>query len=707
MSRSKQTFRIRGAGWWLLILSTVSNLTVSAHQDHPLGVVELDWRPDPAIARTVSINYDAHAGQFLISRRPPGRIESIEGRTCLAGSLFAFDVNDDRIFNDDARVTLELLFDRSRGDGFILSYDHAVSPVSRRIDFGAAANGRWHRETVSLERARFANRRYAGTDFAVAATGTAYPAGPDDSASLMLCDLRVHIESRTPPRATGELNLRVLDDSGNPAAVRAGLYDGEGVAPLPGTAAVPVQRYSESVRQLSLLPSNAFWPGAGPYVFYIDGDYQADLPEGEYTLILSRGPEFRTRTRTLTIEAGVRTDLTVRLQRWRDLPASGWYSGDVHIHMARPDANANPGVLAFTRAEDIHLGNLLMMDNLGDVYYHQYAFGEEGEYLYRDYALASGQEAPRTPHLGHTIGLNGREFHRDPEHYYLYDRIARHIHDDGGLFGFAHIALAEVFDLDRGLLLGVPLGYVDFLEVLQMGVLNTDHLYNFLNLGYRLLPAAGSDFPYVHMAGAERTYVKVSGEFSPQKWFDAWQNGRSFVSNAPVLEFSVNGNDRDSVIRVAAGKALTITGRAGVNPDFDRLQRVDLVVQGEVISTMQPAEPAEDIEFEYTFQPQHALWFALRAHGERGSVAHSAPVYVQLDNDARFWKREAVRDIAEHYLARLEQLRDSEPDPGADFEIFDTRELLVSQWLRDRPELLRQIENARKEYRRLIKEAGQ
>ncbi|MEX2523485.1 MAG: hypothetical protein WD750_00875, partial [Gammaproteobacteria bacterium] len=454
---------------WLFILSILFGLTVSAHQNHPLGVTELDWRPDPAIARSLSINYDAHAGQFLIARQPPGRVEMVDGRRCLAGSILAFDVNDDVIFDDDARVTLELLFDRSRSDGFILSYDHAVAPTSKRIEFTGNEDGRWLRHTVTLERARFANRKYAGTDLAIAAPGTTYPISAEDSPELVLCDLRLKVDARSPKRPKGELQLRVLDAGGRPATVRAGLYDGEGISPLPGGTALPVRRYAESVRHLPVLPSNSFWPGSGPYVFYIDGEYRADLPEGDYSLVISRGPEFRILTRPVSITAGERSEVTVQLQRWRDMPASDWYSGDVHIHMARPDRSVNPGILAFTRAEDIHVGNLLQMGNMANVYYRQYAFGTAGQYTDRDHALVSGQESPRTPHLGHTIGLNGRAFHYDADHYYLYDRTARRVRTDGGLFGFAHIALADVFELDRGLVLGIPLGYVDFLEVLQMG----------------------------------------------------------------------------------------------------------------------------------------------------------------------------------------------------------------------------------------------
>ena len=80
--------------------------TAVAHNDHPLGKQLLDWQPDPAIARVLSLNFNAHAGHFIVAWRPPGGIESIEDRQCLHGPYFLFDVDDSVAFDTDATVTL-------------------------------------------------------------------------------------------------------------------------------------------------------------------------------------------------------------------------------------------------------------------------------------------------------------------------------------------------------------------------------------------------------------------------------------------------------------------------------------------------------------------------------------------------------------------------------------------------------------------------
>ena len=72
--------------------------------------------------------------------------------------------------------------------------------------------------------------------------------------------------------------------------------------------------------------------------------------------------------------------------------------------------------------------------------------------------------------------------------------------------------MGQLFNGRRGLALDVPFGLVDFIEVLQGGRLVTDTWYPFLNLGFKVNPAAGSDYPYFgpSLPGVERYYVKLA-----------------------------------------------------------------------------------------------------------------------------------------------------------------------------------------------------
>jgi hypothetical protein len=91
--------------------------------------------------------------------------------------------------------------------------------------------------------------------------------------------------------------------------------------------------------------------------------------------------------------------------------------------------------------------------------------------------------------------------------------------------------------------LDVPFGLVDLVEVLQAGTLHTAQWYDFLNLGYRLVPIAGSDWPYIDMVGSVRNMVHVEGGLTPDRWFEALRAGRTFVTSGPMLTLRVGEAD--------------------------------------------------------------------------------------------------------------------------------------------------------------------
>jgi hypothetical protein len=76
-----------------------------------------------------------------------------------------------------------------------------------------------------------------------------------------------------------------------------------------------------------------------PDFFFQKHIYRADggqvlLPPGEFTMAASRGPEYRTVRRQVTIPAAKEAQLAVKLERWFNAADHGDYSGDHHIHAA-------------------------------------------------------------------------------------------------------------------------------------------------------------------------------------------------------------------------------------------------------------------------------------------------------------------------------------------------------------------------------------
>ncbi len=682
---------------------------VLAHSDHPIGKQLLEWHPDVNVSRTLTMNIDFHGGDWFVSWRKPGRIEDRDGHQCLVGPYFFFDVDDDFAFNIDETISLELLFDRSLTDGFNLSYDHAVNPEAKQFKLNPAYEKRWERVTVQLERARLANRKYEKTDFAIGALGAKHPQDRDVNGELALCGLKISREQleQSEELELGTIKLDIRNEEDLPDSVRVGLYDPQGRSPMPGDEAVTLEPFSSPFKQWPMLSKISSWPSEGRYVFYVDGAYQAPVPAGSYDLVIYKGPEYRLVHQKVNIEAGKLRSVDIKLQRWKNMPAKGWYSGDAHIHIGRPEPSKNKGVLAFTRAEDIHVSNLLQVSNVGaSGYYPQYAFGPEGHFVRSTHALVSGQESPRSSHRGHTIGLNATKYVWSKEDYFIYDNIAKLVHRNGGLWGYAHVAI-DSFNVNYGLALDVPLGVVDFIEILQMGSLNTSYLYDFLNLGYKLLPAAGSDYPFIGIAGSERVYVQLDGQFSVQAWYDAWVSGRSFVSNGPVLEFSVNGDTNRSEFNVQRGEKVSISATASVNPDMDSLAKLELVVHGEVVKTVSSDKGAESLQLSYDFQTLESQWLAIRAYGKENRVAHTAPVYLYVDDDQRFWNPAVAVDVAAKYVDVLEAFRASRPDLDEDWERGDTEGSLLTRWDADKEKLDRRIDRARDEYQKLIRQVAE
>ncbi len=76
-----------------------------------------------------------------------------------------------------------------------------------------------------------------------------------------------------------------------------------------------------------------------PDLFFQQQVYRRDgdtilLPPGTFTMYYSRGPEYRLLSRKVTVPAEGQAEIAVKLERWIDTAAYGFYSGDHHIHAA-------------------------------------------------------------------------------------------------------------------------------------------------------------------------------------------------------------------------------------------------------------------------------------------------------------------------------------------------------------------------------------
>ena len=669
------------------------------HGDEARFVIPIPWTAE-RISRVFGL-YSSELGPTRSDNAPNiGDTVTVGGRSCMLVGMAGIDIEDGYAFDIDEPVELAITYDpeRTTMNTIRVAWDSNGGEGRGSMQIEPEGGALLRTATVTLDRARMAGQGAQGVDIALGnARGEA-----------VICDVQVRRSGTTAaPAPSGLVRLEVTDaDSGRPLPARVGLYDATGRLPLPSDDAVMVHRFADHVRRLWVSRRDA-WPSESRQIFYVDGVYEARVPAGTYEVVVTHGPEYRAHRGTVEVSAGGRALAAVALDRYADLPSQGWISGDAHIHLPR-DIVDDDAVLMQVAAEDIHVSNLLQMGNISGVHFPQPAFGETGRYEGAGYVVVSGQEDPRTGHRGHTMHFNlDRPIHQPPSSYFLYHEVFEDAERQGGVSGYAH--LAPWFNPRRGLALDVPFGLVDFLEVLQYGRLNTDIWYDFLNLGFRLVPAAGSDYPYLDLPGAVRQYVKIEGPPTPEAWFEAFEAGRTYVTNGPFLELSVGDRSMGQEMEVEAGARVEVVAEARLSPDVDRLDRLELVVLGEVVAA-EPARGRDRITLRTQITVDESQWLAARAYGERKSrgavtVAHTTPVYLVVDG-VPTWKADAVPQLVARYQGELREMMETPIDPEEDLEPWETRELLLAQWKRQRELLRDRVEDAHGRLQDILDRAG-
>ncbi len=490
------------------------------------------------------------------------------------------------------------------------------------------------------------------------------------------------------------LAVEIRDANGKPVAARVRLVNAEGKPPKSANGRVapdspfgiPAQSVAIQYGRNDAAEGYLLQPDGA---FYVDGGFRLDVPPGKYSITVTKGPEYAQWSETVEAGAGRKVARTVRMSRWIDMPAKGWYSADDHIHVRR-SPRENPLLLRWVAAEDLHVGNILQMGDIWTTFFSQYGFGKQGRYREGNHLLSPGQEEPRTPEVAHTISLGAEEFVRFQPDYYSYDRVFDRVHALGGVSGIAHQAVS--FHGYRGLALNMLRGKLDFLEVMQFCVTKegivTDHYYRFLDLGYRLTALAGSDFPWCGRGGSRigdvRFYTLVGKSFDFEGWMAGVKAGRTFATSGPMLEFTVNGEPPGSVVKVARGSRLRVKARAWGKPGQIPLRELEIVGHGESLGKKTGADAGE-LEIDMELPVERGIWIAARASGGPAVAAHTTPVYVSVDGGGWSNPRTFAQRIAEceAALAELEQ------------GLGNTPQLLADQMPRHRQQMMRQIVEAR------------
>ena len=219
-------------------------------------------------------------------------------------------------------------------------------------------------------------------------------------------------------------------------------------------------------------------------------------------------------TRTITVVGGATAAASLRLDRLMDLPARGWWSGDMHVHMNYGGAyRADPSTLrAQAEAEDLHVVEDLIVNKeqrIPDVALFR---GAGLDPVSTATTLIKHDEEYHTSWWGHTGQLGLTQHLILPIYAGYADTAAASLfpdnatiideaHAQGGVSGYVHPFDPPAPDpagadpLTSGLPVDVALGKADYMEIVGFSDHRTtaDVWYRLLNAGFRLPAGAGTD----------------------------------------------------------------------------------------------------------------------------------------------------------------------------------------------------------------------
>lgn len=385
-----------------------------------------------------------------------------------------------------------------------------------------------------------------------------------------------------------------------------------------------------------------------PDFFFHDQVYRADgesvnLAPGEYTVTVSRGPEYLVERHTINVEEGIVSQaVEFPLNRWVHPKERGWFSGDHHVHAAgcahydSPTEGVAPAdMLRHILGEDLNVGCVL---SWGPCWYtqKQYFEGRVSALSRPDYLMRYDVEVSGFPssHAGHLCLLRLSE--DDYPGTTLIEEwpswtlpVLQWGKEQGGVVGYSHsgwgLALPDYGPNGQRLELSTggrrlpsggraadtlpdyampPFDSIGANEYIVTVAHDVCHFisavdtpaiwelniwYHTLNCGYRAMISGETDFPCIYgdRVGLGRIYVKLPEDVPLD--FDSWvqglKDGRSYCTDGLSHIFDLKVND------VALGEP----GSGDVLSQLDLDEPSTVTVSFEVAALLE-AEPNEVTE---------------------------------------------------------------------------------------------------------------
>lgn len=330
------------------------------------------------------------------------------------------------------------------------------------------------------------------------------------------------------------------------------------------------------------------------------------LPPGDYTVEVSRGPEYIVETHALNVpDKVVSTNAAYQLRRWIHPATRRWFSGDHHVHAAgcahyeNPTEGVTPAdMMRHILGEDLNVGCVL---SWGPCWYaqKQYFEGKTSALSRPSYLMRYDVEVSGFPssHAGHLCLLRLKE--DDYEGTELIEQwpswtqpILQWGQKQGAVVGYSHsgwgLALPDYDASGNRIANGkgkaadtlpdyamppfdgiganeyivtTANGACDFISAVDTpSIWELNIWYHTLNCGMRSRISGETDFPCIYgdKVGLGRIYVKLDPdqELNYENWVEGLKQGRSYCGDglSHVIDFRVSPLSKEGT----PGKALGV-----------------------------------------------------------------------------------------------------------------------------------------------------
>lgn len=188
-----------------------------------------------------------------------------------------------------------------------------------------------------------------------------------------------------------------------------------------------------------------------------------------------------------------------------------------------------------------------------------------------------------------------------------------------------------------------------------------ESFYRYLNIGLKVPFSTGTDW---FIYDFSRVYAMTDKPVTPRQWLDLLAEGKTYITNGPLLEFTIDGQPIGSTLELKQPAELSIHGTARGRIDF---QRIELVKNGDVVAYARSSPQGKHFaaELNERLKIDGPCWLTLRTppppvasdptlqapvpENEYGGqlFAHTCPIYVRYDGRGVFDRATCEKLLAE------------------------------------------------------------